>query len=82
MFAATFGILEFLFRRLRIHDHTLTLCIREPLRLELRQRERLGTRMEGTGDGPHQPVFGHPPTPNTALIEIGLNLAKATIAAK
>jgi hypothetical protein len=43
MFAATLGILEFQFRRVRIHGHTLTLGIRETLRLELRQRERLGT---------------------------------------
>jgi hypothetical protein len=46
MFAATLGILEFQFRRVRIHGHTLTLGIRETLRLELRQRERLGTRPE------------------------------------
>jgi hypothetical protein len=43
MFAATLGILEFQFRRVRIHGHTLTLGIRETLRLELRQRARLGT---------------------------------------
>jgi hypothetical protein len=43
MFAATLGILAFQFRRVRIHGHTLTLGIRETLRLELRQRERLGT---------------------------------------
>jgi hypothetical protein len=46
MFAATLGRLEFQFRRVRIHGHTLTLGIRETLRLELRQRERLGTRPE------------------------------------
>jgi hypothetical protein len=45
MFAATLGILEFQFRRVRIHGHTLTLGIRETLRLELRQGERLGTPM-------------------------------------
>jgi hypothetical protein len=43
MFAATLGILKFQFRRVRIHGHTLTLGIRETLRLELRQRARLGT---------------------------------------
>ena len=46
MFAATLGRLEFQFRRVRIHGHTLTRGIRETLRLELRQRERLGTRPE------------------------------------
>src|SRR2546427_9249802 len=43
MLAATLSILEFQFRRVRIHGHTLTLGIRGTLRLELRQRERLGT---------------------------------------
>ena len=43
MFAATLGRLEFQFRRVRIHGQTLTLGSRETLRLELRQRERLGT---------------------------------------
>jgi hypothetical protein len=43
MCAATLGILECPFRRVRIHGHTLTLGIRETLHLELRQRERLGT---------------------------------------
>jgi len=43
MFAATLGILEFQFRRVRIHGQTLTRGMRETLRLELRQRERLGT---------------------------------------
>ena len=70
MFAAPFGILKFVFGRLRIHGHALTLRIREGMRLARRQRERLPTRMEGRGDGPHQPVFEHPYTPNAALIEI------------
>jgi hypothetical protein len=43
MFAATLGRLAFQFRRGRLHGQTLTLGIRETLRLERRQRERLGT---------------------------------------
>jgi hypothetical protein len=53
MFATTFGKLEFLFRRVRIHGHTLTLGIRESMRLETRERERLPMHPQRTGDGPH-----------------------------
>src|SRR5213076_336249 len=68
--AATFSVLELVFRRVRIHRHALTLRIRERMRLETRQRERWEMGMQRTGDGAHQPVFQHPHTANAPLVEI------------
>src|SRR6266700_1234931 len=70
VFATTFGVVELLFRRMRIRSHTLALRIREGMLFQACQREGTCAGAQGTGNGPYQPILEDTHAANASLVEI------------